>query len=101
MLAPELQNLNCFVLLQLPKEGVVLPDQPAGHGEWKTTRVRVQLLAPLREPGGQSGSGLQGGQTAAAGETIGQQAQVTISLDPDFRAARQRLQEKLSASMPR
>jgi hypothetical protein len=45
-------------------------------------------------------SGLQGDQTAAAGENVGQPAQVAISLDLDFRAARQRLQEKLSASLP-
>jgi hypothetical protein len=49
----------------------------------------------------QLGSGLHVGQTATAGETDGQPAQVTISLDLDFMSARQRLQEKRTASQPR
>ena len=61
-------------LLQLPGEGVSLPDPAAGHAGGKTTALCIQLLAALRESLRLPGPGVQSRETEVAGEDGRQRA---------------------------
>ena len=62
--------------MQLPGEGLLLPERSAGDGRRPAPGVSVHLLAPLREPLGLPGARLPGCPAAPAGEAGRNQAQV-------------------------